>query len=234
MNLPKKISPCPIVDSVVEIRFNSNVPASAVFGMVYNVLKKDYPQFENLPIHQIPEPIRLADPNFKFKPLYKLSNKDTIIQLGNDVISISQSPIYLGWEKYSAEIYKVFKTINKLGIIEKVTRLGIRYSNFFNHDIFDALNLNINLNNEEFKLNNTLFRSEFVDGNYTNTLQVTNMANFNNAFGSIVDIDTYTESELSNFFKNMEIVIGEGHKSEKKLFFSLLKESFLKSLNPEY
>ena len=234
MNLPKKITPCPIVDSVVEIRFSSKVPASAVFGMVYNVLKKDYPTFENLPILQIPEPIRLSDPNFKYKPLYKLSNRETIIQLGNDVISISQSPIYQGWEKYSTEIFKVFKTINDLGIIEDVIRLGIRYSNFFRLDIFDYINLNINLNNEEFKLKNTLFRSEFIDGSWVNTLQVTNMANFNNINGSIVDIDTHTESELGKFFSNMEKLIGEGHESEKNLFFNLLKKDFLKSLNPEY
>lgn len=32
MELPKRITPCPIIDSIIEIRFESTVPDEAAFG----------------------------------------------------------------------------------------------------------------------------------------------------------------------------------------------------------
>jgi hypothetical protein len=41
MKLPVSISPCPIVESVTEVRFETTVPEDAVFGLVYQALKAD-------------------------------------------------------------------------------------------------------------------------------------------------------------------------------------------------
>ncbi len=51
---------------------------------------------------------------------------------------------------------------------------------------------------------------------------------------SIIDIDTSIESENINFFEDMNSILGKGHSIEKEIFFGLLKDDFLKSLNPEY
>ncbi len=48
---------------------------------IYNELQKDYPKVDNLPILQLPDAVRASDPNFKFKPHYKLSDKNFIIQI---------------------------------------------------------------------------------------------------------------------------------------------------------
>jgi len=58
MKIPKKIDPCPIVEAIVEIRFDSNLPGDAIFGVIYNQFKEDYPKFTKLPILQLPEAIR--------------------------------------------------------------------------------------------------------------------------------------------------------------------------------
>lgn len=73
MDLPKTIDPCPIVDALLEIRFQTLTHPNAVFGLIYNELQKDFPKVENLPILQLPDAIRASDPNFKFKPQYKLA-----------------------------------------------------------------------------------------------------------------------------------------------------------------
>ena len=65
MKLPKEISPCPIIDTVIEIRFESTMPKEAkeaIFGIIFNEFNDRYPSLEKLPILQIPEAIREADP----------------------------------------------------------------------------------------------------------------------------------------------------------------------------
>jgi len=63
MSIPKKITPCPIIDSTIELRFQTSVEPGAVFGIVYNAFKKEYPNVEKMPILNVPEQIRLVDPN---------------------------------------------------------------------------------------------------------------------------------------------------------------------------
>ena len=50
MRLSKEISPCPIIDAILEIRFIPNIHPNAVFGLIYNTLRNDFPNVENLPI----------------------------------------------------------------------------------------------------------------------------------------------------------------------------------------
>jgi uncharacterized protein (TIGR04255 family) len=70
MKLPKTINPCPIIDALLEIRFRTTTHPNAVFGLIYNTLQEDFPRVESLPILQLPDQVRAADPNFKYKPHY--------------------------------------------------------------------------------------------------------------------------------------------------------------------
>ena len=74
MSLPIKINPCPIVDCVVELRFKISIEPAAVFGIVYNAFKSDYPTVEKMPVLNLPEEIRLNDPNLIYQPWYRLRN----------------------------------------------------------------------------------------------------------------------------------------------------------------
>jgi uncharacterized protein (TIGR04255 family) len=75
MEIPIKISPSPIVDSILELRFTTSLHHDAIFGIVYSAFKADYQKHESLPILQLPEPVRKTDPNLKFKPYYRLLNE---------------------------------------------------------------------------------------------------------------------------------------------------------------
>ncbi len=234
MQLPKQISPCPIKDAILEIRFTSQIHPNAVFGVIYHKLQSELSKVENLPILQLPEDIRSKDPNLHFKPYYRMSGNGYIVQIGPDVISINSYPEYLGWEKYSKIIFHILENIEELGIVESILRVGIRYINFFSEDIFNHINLNINFGNEILDNKNTVVRTDIEDEEFISTLQITNNANINNTSGSIIDIDTFKETELSEFFKIKEELINKAHLTEKYLFFKLLKEDYIKALNPVY
>ncbi|NJW55502.1 TIGR04255 family protein, partial [Salinimicrobium oceani] len=104
MKLPKRIDPCPIVDALVEIRFSTKINSNAVFGLIYNSLQPEFESVENLPIQQLPEPVRSSDPNLRFKPHYRVKSENFIVQIGPDVLTISSHPNYLGWTRFSEEI----------------------------------------------------------------------------------------------------------------------------------
>lgn len=236
MKLPKKINPCPIIDSLLEFRFNTKYPADAVFGIVYESLKSKYPNFESLPILQLPEPVRRMDPNLRFKPYYKISNEDYVVQIGADILTISSFPKYLGWEAFQSEIREYINTIKDLSIVDMVLRVGLHVINFFPEiDIFTNAKIQISLSDKILDLKNALFRTEFShDDNIKSTLHISNNALISSTTGSIIDID-------SNFDYNQNLnddvlleKISKTHSSEKELFFSLIKDEFLQTLNPEY
>lgn len=234
MKLPKRINPNPIIEALIEIRFTTNIHPNAVFGLIYQALKNEYPNVENLSILQIPEQIRNIDPNLRFKPHYKIFDENFAVQIGQDVISIASIPKYIGWEKFSEAIFSILNKIENTSIIKNVLRLGIRYINFFETDIFKNINIGISINNQIIDYQSTVFRTEFTKDRFSATLQVANNVNHGEKYGSVLDIDTVLVFNLENFFSEKESLINEGHQIEKELFFSLLKNSFLENLNPEY
>jgi len=233
--LPKNIDNCPLVDSLVEIRFNSNINQNAIFGIIYNSLMSDFKKVENLPILQIPEAIRKSDPNLKNKPLYRISNEKYVIQIGIDVLTIGSHPKYVGWGEFSKTIYSILDKIDRLKIIQGVYRLGLRYVNFFEDDnIFKNIKLDVNLSGKSMIGQKSVFRTEIKEGNVKSVLQISNDAKSKNKSGSLIDIDCSRTSELQDFFKKKEELINNIHSTEKKLFFKLINDDYLKKLNPTY
>lgn len=238
MGIPKKINPCPIIEAIVEIRFNSEMPSDAIFGVIYSEFKQEYPKFENLPILQLPETVRMKDLNLRFQPHYKLIHDNYILQIGPNVLSMVNLNEYVGWDDFAAKIKKTITRVHKLGVIKNFIRFGIRYINFFELDIYENINLEILLSNNTFNSEQLTFRSTVKSGKFHINLQILNNGNISvkkiAKVGSIIDIDTYIQDEPIISFKNIAKLLEEGHSEEKALFFNLLKNDFLKKFNPEY
>jgi uncharacterized protein (TIGR04255 family) len=237
--LPKKIDPCPILQAIVELRFDSEFPHDAIFGIIYKEFKDDYPKVEELPILQLPEAVRSRDQNLRYKPFYKLSKDKTFLfQVGARVISLISLKPYAGWEKFFEKLHDILKRMDNLKILNFYSRIGIRYINGFDCNIFEKTNLSLNMKGQSLTDCNTSINSEILTGKFTSTLRVANNAQVTTAaaaieasIGSIVDIDTYVENPK----EDTASLIETGHIEEKKLFFSLLKSEFIEQeLNPEY
>ena len=238
MQIPVKIDPCPIVEASIGISFEPKVIPDAVFGIVYNAIKDKYPNAAALPILQLPEEIRNKDSNLINQPHYTVSNDTFKVLIGPRVLTLSVSKEYVGWKVLLPEIIDLFNKIAKLDIIAQVHRLGLRYINVFDFDIFEKVKLKINVGDTPLISNNAFVRAEIAGNNFVNTLQIGNNASGivgNNPFkGSIIDIDTFTTHGLDNFFSNSSDLVLKGHEEEKKTFYNLLTPEFLKALNPTY
>lgn len=240
IRIPKRLDKCPLVDALIEIRFNSHFDKSVIFGLIYGIIKDMYPgRVVNLPLSQIPAQIRDNDPNLQFKPLYRIEGADTILQIGTDVICISSKIPYIGWEALSDKALTIINRLFGNGVIKTVLRLGHRYVNFFEGNIEGKLNIAFTFVPQYNPINN-LIRTEVKDGDFISTLQYSNSAVYkpiNDASerkGCLIDIDTFKTYSDDFFAHNIKQEIDAAHASEKNLFYSLLKESFIQELNPTY
>jgi len=238
MRIPTKIDPCPIVEAIIETRFTTEIPPGAIFGIVYNEFKQRFSAVEELPILQLPEKIRIADPNLRFKPYYKINDKNFLIQVGPDVVSLINTGEYVGWDNFYNELESFCNSINKIGIIKEPVRLGIRYVNFFELDIYNEIKLAILHDNKLFESKEINIRTLIEREIYKINLQISNKAVVNvsgkSKNGSVIDIDVFREMTDEDKSRKLLDLITEGHKEEKEIFFNLLKEEYLKTLNPEY
>ena len=214
--LPIRIEACPLIDALIEFRFEAAITKSAVFGIIYNLIKEEYRgNVINLPILQIPEQIREVDPNLKFKPLYRIENERFVIQIGYDVLSISSKMPYIGWSDFSKHSFSIINKVISSGIIKRVSRIGHRYINFFKGDITNGLTMSFSMT-EKYTSENLLIRTDVKDGNFMNTLQFVNNANYKphpnsiEMVGSLIDIDTSREYSDNYFTSNIE-QIGRAH-----------------------
>ncbi len=239
MRIPKKIDPCPITEVVVEIRFESELPEDAIFGVIYNRFKDRYQSTKKLPILQIPEAIRSQDPNLKFSPHYRIQDDNFLIQIGPKVFSLVNLKEYCGWECLSQRIYETFAMLADLKIMNNIIRFGLRYINMFDElNIYDKSNLKVFLNEKSFGDTTINLTMRIPAGDYFNQFKVVNHAqviidnNIHN--GSIIDIDTALSPFSGDFFGNIHTIVENAHTHEKQLFFSLLKDDFVASLHPVY
>ena len=107
MDIPTKITPCPIVEAIAELRFVTNLPDDAVFGVIYNKFHDEFEGPEKLPVLQLPEAIRSQDPKLKYSPHYKFNKGDYIMQVGPKVFSLANVNDYVAWDRFSEKIKEV-------------------------------------------------------------------------------------------------------------------------------
>lgn len=240
MKLPKKITPCPIIESIVEVRFNSAIPSDAIFGIIYSRFKEYFPKEPiRLPILQLPEQIRNNDPNLIYKPHYKLSNDAFLFQVGPKSFALINKEEYVGWKTFSQKIKDCFHKIAEMQIIKTTKRFGLRYINFFEElDIYEKINLKLLLNEDALQSDNVLVSTSIQTGNFTSKFQISNNSklkhNDTEKKGSVIDIDVYLEEDGNTILGQFDNILEDAHNKEKELFFGLLKNDFLEKFNPEY
>jgi len=228
-----------LLEAIIEIRFESSFPPDAILGVVYKEFIEKYSGPTNLPILQIPEAVRLMDPNLKYKPYFQFSDENFSLELGPKVLIIRNQPYikgndYVRWEKFSEEIGNIFKTITVSGVIDKIERIGIRYVNFFDGlDVFKKVKIKVST--PDFKTNDMFLVMGTDKDGFESKIQISNKSeiNINSTIkaGSIIDIDTYCENPEFSFEETPD-KITEGHDiTEKLLFEKILTQEYVDATN---
>lgn len=236
MEQPISLQKTPIVDAILEIRFSSDIPRSAVFGVVYNALRERYPKVDELPILRLPQQVIESDPNLAISPQYKLVNKDFTVQVGPNVIVIGFFPKYGGWKRFSSEIHYVLDRLKPIGILGSVTKVGLRYINFIEGDVLDQLEVKVTNTLKGKKFRNTVIKTEVDNGikDYQSFLSISNNGMYNNKVGTMIDFEVFRTKNLQTFFSNKESYISKCHSIASDLFFNLINKKLLSTFKPIY
>ncbi len=141
MQIPVKINPDRIRDSIIQVFFQADIPFEPLIGFCYMALEKSGWKYTNR--QPLAEPqkglvIELAPVSQHFFV------KDHIrLQLfPNQSFAFNCINKYIGWKAYSTYIESVIKELSSTGHFSYFTRIGIRYiSEFATFDILAKVKL---------------------------------------------------------------------------------------------
>src|SRR5206468_3143421 len=120
--------------------------------LLFAQIREKYPQQKMLPMAQVPEEIRRQDPALLRLPLIQFLTNDFLIQLGPRVISLVTKPnAYPGWLLIEAELKWLLERVQAAGFVDETERLSARYIDFFGGDVFTALRLGLQVNDQPLR-----------------------------------------------------------------------------------
>lgn len=237
MKLPHSIAPCPIVETIFEVRFGTSTPADAVFGLVYHALRAEMPKVELLAIGTLPPAMRQADAGMAYQPHHRLTGGPLTALIGPRVVALAWTGDYPGWEKFADFVRNAFKKVEQEGLIDTTERLGLRYISLFPGDVLPKLALDLTLNGRPLVGRGTSVRTLLERSGCQCLLHVgKDMALAGNPQkgGTIIDIDAHLDASSGAPLPEVPSFLETAHFAEKELFFSLLRADFLSTLSPVY
>ena len=236
--LPARISPCPIIEAVMEIRFVTSADWTLLPGLLFTQIKDRYPKSEGLPIASMPEEFFRNDPALTYAPRMRFIGEGFVIQFGPRVISLLTLGEYPGWRRIQQELAWLLERLELAGFIHEGERLGMRYIDFFEGDVFSRLVLGVHSGGQSVSGVEMNFATVFRRGDLTARLLLNNgaMVTRGNEIvtGSILDLDVWLEASGFDVFGDAAERFEEAHNCNKEIFFGLLNTDFLDSLAPEY
>jgi len=234
---PKKITPNPLVSSTIEIRFKTDKECNTIFKLFFGKLSDKLPDFENA---TLPKELRAKHAELKYYPDYIFSNTDYSISFNENFISFENLTEYQLWENYYGFFNEILQLILGAGVIEQIERIGVRYQSRFNVEDFSSVINHVpsmNIGMEVQKNDFISYTSKIKSDGYDLLLRLKNnitesIFDSDEEQGHLIDIDVSISESLNH--GQITICVNKAHELLKKLFFGLLKEDFIKTLNPEY
>jgi uncharacterized protein (TIGR04255 family) len=236
MNIPNKIVPERLKDTIVEIRFKSETPFEYRLGLCHQVLKS----LDVFPVSPFnAHSIELDPTNFLTLDYPKNLFEDGTIRLRitDDRLIFNTNGIYCGWQIFGQSIQNIVKKLFSEGLLGEFYWVGLRYvSEFEKIHVFEKLIWDFQYDWQGAKSVNTSFRTEWLDESDHVIVNLVNNAQRENDFYSLMDIDInyairlQSSTPIETLFEHIERL----HDKEKTVFFGLMKPDFLESLNPIY
>ncbi len=236
----KRLSPCPIIEATIQINCTFMSDPDIVVGQIFTLLSEiDGIQatVEKFPLLNLPEDIRLNDPNLRDKAWYKLSVGEYYILIGLFGVALGINPPYKGWDGFKEFSAKVFNRLRG-AIITTVDSVSLKYLDFFSGiNIFEKIKCEISMNGKQIIEIPTIFRTELREGEFIKIVQITNGAHLVNQAlnidndGSLLEMSLFTREIREGDFFN---IIDKAHDILKSSFFQLLTEEYLNTFAIEY
>lgn len=240
MRIPRKIDDR-LKDAVINVQFLSNHPEAAIWGIFYAKFKEHLRQIPSIDPFKSWNQI-LGNEVFSNDNTTHFVTKDEAFRIdliGNE-IAFNLIKGYPGWTVYQNILETFLYPLIDDGTIKHVKRLGIRYiSHFKNVKIFESIVGVVDLK-MPYENPRGHVRLEYINEDFTGVVSLVNnlpIQNSDEETFSLVDIDVikmYTNESGNTNSQTIKDDIELGHNWEKVLFFTVLSEEFISTLNPEF
>ncbi|MEZ4459401.1 MAG: TIGR04255 family protein [bacterium] len=244
MKLPLSLGKSPLLDALFELRFRPTIKSAGEIlpGMLFQALKDEYTEVTKLPLANVPAELRQADPKLWHQAHYRLQGPGKQVSVGQQVFNFSFGIEYPGWDHFRAEIAGLLSLLASSGLVDEVERYSLRYVNLIPAPATDQLkllNAKIQLRGEDVSENGFHLRTEYLDGDFRNIVQIrtgatASLADNSSRSGIIVDVDTIRHVESDDFWENQEALLEDGHGVLKSTFFSLVSSETIESFDPTW
>lgn len=243
--LPEKLKKDSIIEAICEVRFVCDELEELVIGRLIDKTPWKEHNRTRLPIADIPSPIRQADQNLKYQPVFELKNKSKpqIVKIGGNVISFHVLSPYCGWNEFKPLLDEVIETLMTNIDNVSITRIGLRYINALTEDdhhiknVADlklkisvgrnnsfphSLNLNFMQKESDYSAVIRIASPEFITG--------TNIP----SLAALVDVDISTSDSFNTLDSSIaKIWIEKAHLIEKNEYFNLIPDNIIDLLKEE-
>ncbi|MCF0071810.1 TIGR04255 family protein [Dyadobacter sp. CY261] len=234
MKIPRKIDDR-LKDAIIQLRFEKVGEVEQVSATFAEQMGTDFQEIE------VPEAAEISAGNKEFIKVYIHKEGKYRLVLTDKAISFNIVNGYVGWYQYSAFIKKTIRCLLDEGHYSELSTLGVRYISIFDETpIFNNITPVISFSPLSQEAKNAQFTIELDRSPHKVVVTLLNsitrqIDGSNNVMFSVVDIDTSSPFRSSLFSVDAVMLkLNECHNEQKEVFFSLLKEDFIKSLNPVY
>jgi uncharacterized protein (TIGR04255 family) len=245
VSLPVSIKPCPIVDATAELRFEAAVPPAVAVGLAYATLIREFPKASALQTIPFSDEFRKFNPTLVgYQAQYRFESDDFVVLLGPNIFAVGVNGPYTKWSIVSKAFKAAFELLKEANIIAEPQRFGLKYMNFFPGNVLSKLNVRVDIADAEIGSVETFVRALVLSQPFKIQVQIATDARITasklpidpSTIGTLVNLDCFKEPpELEkDFLKDISESLELAHTKEKELFFRLLKDELLQTLQPEY
>jgi uncharacterized protein (TIGR04255 family) len=246
VRLPKTLDREPLVDAVFEVRLGGDPHMSDLLpGILFGQLDPK-PTIQRLPAAEIPQPIRVNDPNLAFAPVIRLDWREFTISFGERNLVIGCKLPYPKWPRFKETILDIVAKVARVGIAGPVERYSVKYVNLIQAptlaDQIAKINLAVRVGDVEAKDDHLSVQVHRSEGDTLHIMSVVTgaqgkMPDGKTVFGAVVDIDSIRTAHFSDFgafAAKLEPAVESLRQSNKIKFFSCLTEATINEMGPKY
>jgi len=241
---PTKLKDDAILEALCQVRFSSPDMPEVIVGRLSDFADaRSYDQ-RQLPLADIPAPVRRNDPNLKYQPLLQLAHRDgRLIQIGESVLSAHSvgAKAYPGWVAFRQQLHDTFARLYDKIQGAQVNQITLRYINALvvdRHHIKNPHSLKIDISIAGARFGGPINLNFVTNPNDTHIV-TTRIADTNFVQGgpmpkgtsAVVDVEVSTSSSYkARSQADVYEWIETAHTLEKEAFFKLLPDEVIEKL----
>lgn len=247
MKLPRAINSPNLIETIIEVRIfpNPELDRALWAGILAPAMSAAGYKYQSIPqLCVVPEGVNSVkltmDREEENSAITLFVNDDCGVRvlLNGPTVSFNcRKGKYIGWDNYFVKIAEVLGIIDSAKIALNYDRSMIRFISEYDFNILDHVDFEVNSHSDK-RYNTREICLSRKDENAVAYISITDRRERfapmgkESHFSSLFDVNVFEKLKENASLEDVHIALNHIHQIEKEAFFGLLKEDFIKTLNP--